>query len=267
MEVLRYASWQKWAAGGRLVLGLLALALLWWVFFDVRDGLSLLLGLLVGLVVALYLLRTAVQPLLRSRLEVALEPRGIRIGGKFYSRSDFRGLGMASGWWAQRAQRALRDAGTYGPWAPYPPFHLDFGRARLPLFLDLPGWDRLLRHLGVDWREVPELREFLTLARGMGWLNGLMHPPEEAEQAWVQARSRYRRACAWIWIGCLGVLLGIVGVRVVEGPGGGDTPWTWALVGVSLMGLLLCLGWVGITFGLKGLARGWVSEYNPLASL
>ncbi|MFW3379900.1 hypothetical protein ACN9NO_11515, partial [Glaesserella parasuis] len=87
-------------------------------------------------------------------------------------------LHRASGWLAERAWAGLDSLARYLPLAPDPPFYLDFGETRLPLYLDLPGWDRLLRHLGLEWKEAPILREFLVTVRGVGWLNGLLYPPE-----------------------------------------------------------------------------------------
>ncbi|WP_053043532.1 hypothetical protein [Thermus filiformis] len=270
MEALRYHPWQRRAALGRLLLGGLGLgALLWllWLFGEEEPLIALILGLFALALGPLYLWRTGLVPLLRGGLEVRLEPEGVRIGGRLYPRSAFRGLkgpqsprvplepepGKKSPW-----REALEASGRQEYWNalkdPHALFRLDFGE-EVPLPLDLPGWDRLLRHLGLDWTEHRELSTYLGLARGLAWLNGLLYPPEEALEVWEQARRRYRRQMALFWAGLALVAAGLFvrqeafsALLVLTGFG------LWAWSGYSL-------------FGPNPFLKGWATRYNPLQAL
>lgn len=94
---------------------------------------------------ALYLYATALGPLFRSSLQVVLEPEGIRVGGRLYLRERFTGVEGPLGRWTWLEERPRA-------WQPYrlrlglrfttaPLFYLVFGQERVPLWLDLPGWD------------------------------------------------------------------------------------------------------------------------------
>ncbi len=263
MEVLKYQPWQWRAALGRLLLGGGVLLLTLWVAFGMGPIPDLLL-LFSAAFGGLYLWRTGVEPLRRAGLEVVLEPEGVRIGGRFYPRGAFRGVEGPRGRWAayllsHPAQPGLHRQGN--PLAPSPLFHLDFGGERVPLWLDLPGWDRMLRHLGLDWTEHPGLSRYLSLVEGMGWLNGLLYPPQEAEEVWLRARRRYRRLMGLLWLGFGLMVLGFIGEiaqvhRVAE----------WVMVGFTLVGFLLAIYATGVVFGGRNL-QGWGMRYNPLRAL
>lgn len=144
----------------------------------------------------------------RLGLRVFLEPGRLRLGGphggeRFYPKEAFSGVEGPLGSWT----RVEVWPGVMQPYhlrlgwrfSPSPLFYLVFGEERVPLWLDLPGWDRMLAHLGLDWRDHPGLRRYLLTARGLAWLNGLLYPPADGEEAWRQARDRYRRVSAWLW--------------------------------------------------------------------
>lgn len=245
MLTLRYHPWQTRAALLRLLLGGgAALLALWASWTLVREGEGWAWLLLLGVLAFAppYLHRTGLAPLLRRGLEVVLEPEGARMGGRLYPKAAFR---------------ALRGPSGRGPFGPLHPFHLDFGE-KVPLPLDLPGWDRWLAHLGLDWTEHPGLVNYLSRARGMGWLNGLLYPPEEVQEAWARARGRYRREMGRLWLSPLplglGVLLEVLGLS----PWGGYL----ALFGLAFFLLVFLPTWHS-AFGLGG-PSGWVPRYNPL---
>ncbi|GLV49239.1 hypothetical protein TJA_23410 [Thermus sp. LT1-2-5] len=248
MPTLRYHPWQTKAALLRFLLGGGATLFALWAAWEAgREGEAWAWLLLFGVLAfaPLYLYRTGLAPLLRRGLEVALEPEGVRLGGRFYPKAAFRGL-----------QGPL---GKPGPFGPLYPFHLEFGET-VPLPLDLPGWDQLLAHLGLDWTEHPGLVSYLSRAKGMGWLNGLLYPPEEVLEAWERARRRYRRDMGRLWFSPLLLGLGVI-LEVL-----GLSPWGGYL---ALLGFLVFLfvflpTWHSL-FGLGGL-QGWVSRYNPLVA-
>ncbi|WP_243092382.1 hypothetical protein [Thermus hydrothermalis] len=125
--------------------------------------------------------------------------------------------------------------------------------------MDLPGWDRLLKHLGQDWTEHPGLALYLSEARGMGWLNGLLHPPEEVLPVWEQARAQYRREMGWLW-GVTAIFL--LGVALVAW----DANSPLGYLGLFCLALSL-LAWLFLWHRLFGLGghRGWAVRSNPLA--
>ncbi|RDI95131.1 hypothetical protein DV704_08645 [Meiothermus sp. QL-1] len=272
METLRYQTWQKRSALGRLLLGGVGLGLLFWFGFEfVHEG-DFFWGLFfIALAVlgGLYLWRTGVEPLRRAGLEVVLEPEGVRVGGRFYPRSTFRGVVGPRGRWAARLAAhgkdpevaLLRRARSRGsPFDPGPLFHLDFAGERVPLWLDLPGWDRMLRHLGLDWTEHPGLSGYLGLVEGLGWLNGLLYPPEEAKEAWLQARMRYRRLAGLVWLGYTPVAVTFLFAFLGVEPRG---VWEWVLTGFILGGFVFALYAMWELFGSRT-RLGWGMRYNPL---
>jgi len=261
--VLGYQPWQRRAAYERFA------ALSFAAVFALFGGnlLSLPLVVLLGL----YAYATSLGPLLRFGLRVSLEPGGVRVGERFYPKERFAGLEGPLGPWT-------RWEVWPGVWSSYrfrlrlgwrfrtdPLFHLLFGEERVPLWLDFPGWDRMLAHLGLDWRKYPGLRRYLHTARGLAWLNGLLYPPVEAEGPWQEARVRYRRVCAWMWAGAgLGVsgfafsLFALfLGANV------------WPVVGLAPLALgLVLLAYPFLTAFNFGRGRpGWAVAYNPLVPL
>ncbi|MFN4232353.1 hypothetical protein [Thermus sp.] len=254
MEVLAHAPWQKRAALGRLVLGLLFMGFLLWLgWAAVAEGdwaWGLGLGL-VALLLGLFLYPSAVGPLMRWGFQVVLEPEGIRVGGRLYPREGFSGLeGPFRGEGTEAQWQRLMEVGRLSAG---PLFHLAFHGERVPLWLDLPGWDRMLAHLGVDWKEHPALARYLHSVRGLAWLNGLLYPPKGVEEEWERARRRYQRLFAWLWMG--------VGLAV-----GG-----YALGDASeVVGQILFLGGLALAayasfalFGGRSLRDGWAERYNP----
>lgn len=254
MEVLAYAPWQMRAALGRLALGLLILGFL----LSLSAGLATEgewvwgLGLgLVALLLGLFLYPSAVGPLLRRGFQVVLEPGGIRVGGRLYPRDRFSGLeGPFRGEGTEAQWLGLMEAGRLSPG---PLFHLAFGGERVPLWLDLPGWDRMLAHLGIDWKEVPNLRRYLLSVRGIGWLNGLLYPPSEALEDWRRARERYRRLFVWLWLGA-----GLMLAGYVLGDGAESVSLVPFLVGLAPAAYAFFA-----LFGGKSPRDGWAETYTP----
>ncbi len=260
-KTLRYAPWQVWAAWGRLWAFLVLLGFAFWFAQH-----WLLVSLLLALPAALYLYATALGPLLRSSLRVVLEPEGIRVGEKLYLRERFAGVEGPMGRWTWMEERLggllsyryrLRLAWRFSN---KPLFYLVFGEERVPLWLDLPGWDQVLAHLGLDWREHPGLRRYLYTARGLAWLNGLIYPPAEAEGPWREARRRYRQVCGWMWAGVGLCLLGVLVSGWIPEEGVGFGLW---LV-VSFAGLYLWTYFFLTTFNVGRGRPGWAVAYTPL---
>ncbi|GAA5335271.1 MULTISPECIES: hypothetical protein [Thermus] len=275
--VLAYHPWQIRAALLRLLGGILGLALLLWAGLA-GGGFLALLALLGAGVGAFYLLRTGWEPLRRRRLRVELLPDGVRVGGAFYPKGEFLGLEdpLGSWTWLEERPQALQRFRLHlaPPWQKGPLFRLRFRTGALPLPLDLPGWDRLLRHLGLSWREHPGLSRYLATASGPAWLNGLLYPPEEALEGWQEARRRYQRAWAWIWagVGLMAVGFGVglwalapVWARV---EGSGEVALPIPALGVGALLVLLGLfvgGWAFFAAFNVGRGRpGWAVAYNPL---
>lgn len=262
METLSYQPWQKGAAWGRFWALLFLVGLFLWLAQLVGP-----LVLIPGLFAALYLYATALGPLFRSSLQVVLEPEGIRVGGRLYLRERFTGVEGPLGRWTWLEERPRA-------WQPYrlrlglrfttaPLFYLVFGQERVPLWLDLPGWDRLLAHLGLEWREHPGLRAYLHSARGLAWLNGLLYPPAELEAPWLEARERYRRVAAWAWAGG-GLLVGAFLVLSLMA-NTLATPWWLGLVVVLLLaGFALLLYAFFTAFNVGRGKPGWAVVYSPL---
>ncbi|WP_128415145.1 hypothetical protein [Thermus tenuipuniceus] len=212
---------------------------------------ALLLGIF-ALFLGLSLYTSALGPLLRSVFQVVLEPEGIRVAGRLYPKDrlawaegPFPGGGTEAQW-----QRLMQ----VGRLSTGPLFHLVVGGERVPLWLDLPGWDRMLTHMGVDWKEQPGLVRYLHSVRGLAWLNGLLYPPAEVGEEWERARRRYQRLFAWLWIG-----VGMAGAAFsLEG----QLPESASLV---LLGVGVALGGYAFLalFGGKSPRDGWAEAYNP----
>ncbi|MDW8358822.1 hypothetical protein [Thermus sp.] len=245
---LRYEPWQRQSALLRLLLGGGGTILAGWAAWAlVGDGETWAWAILLAILglAPPYLYRTGLAPLLRGGQEVVLEPEGVRVGERLYPKEAFQGL------------EGPRDRPLLPLWGPLHPFSLRFGE-RVPLPLDLPGWDQVLRHLGLSWREVPELVLYLGRARGIGWLNGYLYPPQEAVGVWQGDRARYRQEVGRLWW-TVGVFALAGGLEVL-----GVRPWGEYAI---LLAFLLFLGvyiptWHRL-FGLHGLG-GWASRYNPL---
>lgn len=256
MEVLAYAPWQKRAALVRLALGLVTLGFLLWLGAAfVAEGewaVALFLGI-VALFLGLFLYPCALGPLWRSGFHVVLEPEGIRVEGRLYPRELFRSVEgpFRKGKDTEARWYALTEVGRFST---APLFYLSFGQERVPLWLDLPGWDRLLAHLGVDWKGYPGLVRYLHSVRGMGWLNGLLYPPAEALGEWEKARERYRRLFAWLWAGVGLVVVGLAFEALL--PAG---------LAVAVLGVGMALGLYAFfaLFGGKSSRDGWAERYNP----
>lgn len=275
--LLAHQPWQRRAALLRLLGGSLGLALLLWAGLG-GGGILALFALLGAGLGGLYLLRTGWEPLRRLGLRVELLPDGVRVGGVFYPKGDFLGLEGPQGpwtWLEERPEAIQRFKVHLAPlWQTGPRFRLRFRTGEVPLPLDLPGWDRLLGHLGLSWREHPGLSRYLTTATGPAWLNGLLYPPAEALEAWEEARRRYRRAWAWIWAGFgvaaagFGVLLWALGQAWARAGDSGEAalPVPALVAGLLLAVLGLALG--GLAFlGAFNVGRGrpgWVVAFNPL---
>ncbi|MBW6393756.1 hypothetical protein KZX47_01080 [Thermus sp. SYSU G05001] len=262
METLSYRPWQRWAAWKRL----LALSLPTG-FFLALSGEGGLPFLLMAIPPAFYLFSTALAPILRSSFTVALEPEGIRVGSQLYPKERFSGVEGPLGLWTRWEVRPgrlnpyrLRLGWRLGT---SPLFQLVFGEEKVPLWLDLPGWDLLLLHLGLDWKEHPGLREYLGSARGLAWLNGLLHPPAELEGAWEEARKRYRQVSAWAWvgIGCIG--LGFLGPQAA----GSSSPLALLFLALPFLGMLLLVYPLITAFNIGRGRPGWAVAYSPFGPL
>ncbi|GAA6756196.1 hypothetical protein Thermus77420_16720 [Thermus thalpophilus] len=276
-SILRYRTWQRRAARLRLLGGSLGILFLLWLGLAGGGFLSLLAlgGAALG---GLYLLRTAWEPLRRGSLGVELVAEGVRANGVLYPKEAFQGVeGPLGGWtWLQvkPGESPRHRLHLAPPWQKGPLFRLRFREASLPLPLDLPGWDRILRHLGLSWQDHPGLVRYLMSATGPAWLNGLLYPPEEALPGWETARRRYRKAWAWLWLG-----VGLMGAaflavdyqarglqsRLKEGESLALDPQPFVpLFALGLLGLLLAAGTFLRHFNLGRGRPGWVVAYNPL---
>ncbi|MEZ0348057.1 MAG: hypothetical protein ABWJ90_06030 [Thermus sp.] len=276
-ERLTYQPWQLRAARSRLLGGGLAILLLLWLALAGGGFLSLLAlgGAALG---GLYLLRTAWEPLRRGNLVVELVAEGARVNGVLYPKEAFQGVeGPRGSWtWLEKRPNSLQPYKLHlaPPWQKGPLFRLRFREASLPLPLDLPGWDRILRHLGLSWRDHPGLVRYLMSATGPAWLNGLLYPPEEALPGWEAARRRYRAAWAWLWLGLALVGASFLAVdyqarglqsRLREGESLALDPQPFVpLFALGLLGLLLAAGAFLRHFNLGRGRPGWVVAYNPL---
>ncbi|GLV49233.1 hypothetical protein TJA_23350 [Thermus sp. LT1-2-5] len=275
-ERLTYHTWQVQAARLRLLGGSLGLLFLLWLALVGGGFLSLLslAGVVLG---GFYLLRTAWEPLKRAGLSLELVPEGVRVRRALYPKEAFQGVeGPLGPWtWLETRPTGLQRYRLHlaPPWQGGPLFRLRFREAHLPLPLDLPGWDRLLAHLGLFWRDHPGLLQYLTTATGPAWLNGLLHPPEEVLAGWAEARRRYRQAWAWLWLG-LGLLgvgflgayrLALEGLSRLEEENVALDPWPLVLfLGLGFLGLLVAGGVFLIHFNVGRGRPGWVVAYNPL---
>lgn len=266
MEALAYEPWQRRAAWGRFLVLLILKSLL--LALGGAGGFPFLF---LAILPAFYLLSTGLAPMMRLSSRVVLEPEGIRVGGRLYPKERFSGVeGPLGSWtrWEVRPGRLnpyrLRPAWHWG-WAPL--FYLRFAGEGVPLWLDLPGWDRLLLHLGVPWREQEGLREYLLSARGLAWLNGLLYPPEEVREEWEEARRRYRRVSAWAWAG-MGMFLGfplvVTGLAVL---GVELEVLVQLAVILTLLGMLLTTYPFLQAFNIGRGRPGWAVAYSPFGPL
>jgi hypothetical protein len=190
-----------------------------------REPWVLLVGGLLLLAFALHLRRTAYT--------LALEPEGVRHGGRLYPREALKGVALD------------------------PLFNrlfLDFGGERLPLPLGLPGWDEALAHLGVDWRGVEGLEAYLLVHRGWVWFWGRLYPPREAEGVHRWALGLYRRHFLKIY-GALALFgVGLSLSSLAEGLG----------AALAALGFGLAFWWLHFfPHDLVRLRRG-LGRYNPL---
>lgn len=218
MKELTFPAWARFRLWWALLLGAFLLAFGVWA----RELWGLLLGGLLLLAFAVHLRRTGYA--------VALEPEGLRYQGRLYPRGALRGVGL------DRLRGRL--------W-------LDFGGERLPLPLGLPGWDEALAHLGVAWREVEGLEDYLLGQRGRVWFLGILYPPREAEGVHGWAMGVYRRHFLRIY-GALA--LAGVGLLLPEGLG----------TALFVLGFGLALWWLlSFPHDLVRL-RGGGGRYNPL---
>ncbi len=169
----------------------------------------------------------------RTGYAVALEPEGLRYEGRFYPRGALKGVRL--------------DPLLGRLW-------LDFGGERLPLPLGLPGWDGVLAHLGVDWREVEGLEGYLLLNRGRVWFLGGLYPPREAEGVHAWALGVYRRHFRRIY-GALALAgVGLLLFSLAEGLG----------TALLALGFGLALWWLlSFPYDMVRL-RGGGGRYNPL---
>jgi hypothetical protein len=175
MRELAFPAGMRWRFWWALLLGAFFLAF----GLPAREPWVLLMGGLSLLAFAVHLRRTAYT--------LALEPEGVRHGGRLYPREALKGVAL------DPLFRRL---------------FLDFGGEQLPLPLGLPGWDEALAHLGVDWRGVEGLENYLLGHRGWAWFLGALYPPREAEGVHRWALGLYRRhflkiygALALMWVG------------------------------------------------------------------
>jgi len=223
MRELAFPAGMRWRLWWALLLGALLLALGLWT----RELWVLLLGILLLGAFLLHYHRTAYV--------LALEPEGVRREGRLYPKEALKGVAL--------------DA-LFGR------IFLDFGGERLPLPLGLPGWDEALAHLGVDWRGVEGLEDYLLGQRGRVWFLGALHPPREAEGVHRWALGLYRRHFLKIYgalaLSVLGVLL--LGLEAAQGLG----------VAVLLLGVALAPFWANSFPHDLVRLRGGGGRYNPL---
>ena len=218
MEELAFPAWARWRLWWALLLGAFLLAFALWA----RELWSLLLGVLLLGAFALHFRRTGYA--------VALEPEGLRYEGRFYPRGALKGV---------RLDPLLGR------------LRLDFGGDGLPLPLGLPGWDEVLAHLGVGWREVEGLEDYLLGQRGLVWFLGSLYPPREAEGVHAWALGVYRRHFRRIY-GALA--LAGAGLLLPEGLG----------TVLFALGLGLALWWLLFFPHDMVRLRGGGGRYNPL---
>lgn len=189
------------------------------------------------------------------------------MGGRFYAKEGFSGVEGPLGSWTRWEvwPGVLHPYRLHLGWrfSRGPLFYMVFGEERVPLWLDLPGWDRMLAHLGLDWREHPGLRRYLLTARGLAWLNGLLYPPAGVGQSWREARDRYRRVGAWLWAGAAFLVLGAASsfLALFVGPVG-----LLGAVGVPVGVVLLAYQFLR-AFNIGRGRPGWAVAYNPLGAL
>ncbi|MGC8905470.1 hypothetical protein [Thermus sp.] len=221
MRELAFPAGVRWRLWWALLLGLLLLAF----GFKAREPLALLVGGLLVLAFALHLRRTAYA--------LTLELEGVRYGGRLYPKEALEGVALDPLW-----GRLL----------------LDFGGERLPLPLGLPGWDEVLAQLGVDWREVEDLVDYLLSQRGRVWFLGVLHPPREAEGVHLWAQGLYRRHFLKIY-GALALLgVGLALFSLAEGLG----------LALFALGFGLALWWLLVFPHDLVRLRGGGGRYNPL---
>ena len=169
----------------------------------------------------------------RTAYTLALEPEGVRHEGRLYPREALKGVALDP---------------LFGR------LFLDFAGERLPLPLGLPGWDEALAHLGVDWRGVEGLEDYLLGQRGRVWFLGALYPPREAEGVHRWALGLYRRHFLKIY-GALALAgVGLSLSSLAEGLG----------VALVALGFGLALWW--LHFFPHDLVRLWrgLGRYNPL---
>jgi hypothetical protein len=221
MRELAFPAWMRWRFWWALLLGAFLLAL----GLTDREPWVLLMGGLLLLAFALHLRRTAYT--------LALEPEGVRHGGRLYSREALKGVALDR---------------LFGR------LFLDFAGERLPLPLGLPGWDQALAHLGVDWRGVEGLEDYLLGQRGRVWFLGALYPPREAEGVHRWALGLYRRHFLKIY-GALALAgVGLPLLSLAEGLG----------VALFALGLGLAFWWFSSFPHDLVRLRGGGGRYNPL---
>jgi hypothetical protein len=118
----------------------------------------------------------------------------------------------------------------------------------------LPGWDQALAHLGVDWRGVEGLEDYLLGQRGRVWFLGALYPPREAEGVHRWALGLYRRHFLKIY-GALALAgVGLPLLSLAEGLG----------VALFALGLGLAFWWFSSFPHDLVRLRGGGGRYNPL---
>lgn len=223
MRELAFPAGMRWRLWWALLLGAFLLAF----GLTAREPWVLLMGGLSLLAFAVHFRRTAYT--------LALEPEGVRHGGRLYPREALKGVAL---------DRLLGR------------LFLDFGGERLPLPLGLPGWDEALAHLGVDWRGVEGLEDYLLGQRGRVWFLGALYPPREAEGVHRWALGLYRRHFLKIYgaLALVGVGLALIHSSLAEGLG----------AALAALGFGLALWWLHFfPHDLVRLRRG-LGRYNPL---
>ena len=179
----------------------------------------------------------------RTAYTLALEPEGVRHGGRLYPREALKGVAL---------DRLLGR------------LFLDFAGERLPLPLGLPGWDEALAHLGVDWRGVEGLEDYLLRLRGRVWFLGALYPSREAEGVHRWALGLYRRHFLKIY-GALALAgVGPSLLSLAEGLGVALSVLGFGLALLSVLGFGLALWWLSFFPHDLVRLRGGGGRYNPL---